>query len=82
MQANMHQAKTQLSRLTELALAGEDVIIAKAGKPLVKLVPVEAVKTDRVPGTLRGKVKLPPDEVWFERDEEIERLFYDGPLEP
>lgn len=41
-QVNMHQAKSQLSQLAEQACRGEEVIIAKAGKPLVKLVPYTA----------------------------------------
>ena len=39
--ANMHQAKTQLSKLIQQAEAGEDVVISRAGKPVVRLVPVE-----------------------------------------
>jgi prevent-host-death family protein len=40
--ANIHDAKSQLSKLIELALEGEEVIIAKAGKPVIKLVPIRA----------------------------------------
>lgn len=70
---NMHQAKTSLSRLVERALAGEDIIIARNGKPLVKLVPVPKAREPRVPGRLKGKVWMAPD---FEfTDEEIEELF-------
>jgi prevent-host-death family protein len=38
--ANIHQAKSQFSKLVELALHGEEVIVAKAGKPVIKLVPI------------------------------------------
>ena len=70
---NMHQAKTSLSRLVERALAGEDVIIARNGVPLVKLVPVEKPRQPRVPGRLKGQVWMAPD---FEfTDAEIEELF-------
>ena len=70
---NMHQAKTSLSRLVERALAGEEVIIARNGKPLVRLVPVEKERQPRVPGRLKGKVWMAPD---FEfTDAEIEELF-------
>lgn len=44
MTLNLYEAKTQLSQLVEKAAAGEEVIIAKAGKPMVKMVPVEAEK--------------------------------------
>lgn len=44
----MHEAKTQLSRLVERAVHGEDVVITRRGKPAVRLVPVDANVTDRV----------------------------------
>ena len=70
---NMHQAKTSLSRLVERALAGEEVIIARNGEPLVKLVPVPKARQPRVPGRLKGKVWMAPD---FEfTDAEIAELF-------
>ncbi len=58
---NMHQAKSTLSRLVERALAGEDVIIARNGEPLVRLVPVPKLRKLRVPGRLKGKVWMAPD---------------------
>jgi prevent-host-death family protein len=70
---NMHQAKSSLSRLVERALAGEEVVIARNGEPLVKLVPVPKQRKPRVPGRLKGKVWMAPD---FEfTDAEIEELF-------
>jgi prevent-host-death family protein len=50
---NLYDAKAQLSRLIDLATAGEDVVIARAGKPLVRLVPVDAARP-RQPGLLKG----------------------------
>jgi prevent-host-death family protein len=74
---NMHQAKTSLSRLVERALAGEEVVIARNGEPLVRLVPVVKERRPRVPGRLKGKIWIGPD---FEfTDEEITELF-EGPL--
>ncbi len=58
---NMHQAKTTLSRLVERALAGEDVIIGRNGKPLVRLVPVPKKAEPRVPGRLKGQIWISPD---------------------
>jgi len=59
---NIHEAKTHLSRLVERAVAGEEVIIAKAGKPVVRLVPYEqAPPPERKPGCWRGKVKIKKD---------------------
>ncbi|WP_172657282.1 type II toxin-antitoxin system Phd/YefM family antitoxin [Myxosarcina sp. GI1] len=48
--ANIHEAKTQLSKLIESALAGEEIIIAKSGKPLVKLIPYQEEPKPRIPG--------------------------------
>ncbi len=52
---NMHEAKTHLSRLVEAVLAGEEIILARAGKPVVKLVPVEAA-SERPLGFLKGRL--------------------------
>ncbi|NJD09957.1 MAG: type II toxin-antitoxin system Phd/YefM family antitoxin [Gemmatimonadetes bacterium] len=56
---NVHQAKTELSRLLEAAERGEDVIIARAGVPVARLVPVRA--DERVPGRLAGLIRLRDD---------------------
>jgi len=77
---NLHFAKTHLSRLVEEAVAGDEVVIAKAGKPLVRLVPVGAPVAQRVLGALAGRVTERAD-AW-EQDGEIESLFYDAPVEP
>ena len=58
---NVHQAKTQLSRLIEQAEAGEDVVIARAGKPAVRLVAYTEPATKRTPGLWRGQVKMSDD---------------------
>jgi prevent-host-death family protein len=56
---NVHRAKTELSRLLEAVEAGEDVIIARAGVPVARLVPVRT--DERVPGRLAGVVRLRED---------------------
>jgi len=61
MVVNVHEAKTTLSRLLERAHAGEEVIIAKAGKPYARLCPL-AMPEPRTPGMLKGKL----DEIFFE----------------
>lgn len=58
-QVNVHEAKTHLSRLLESVARGEEVIIAKSGKPVAKLVAVGAV--ERRPGSLKGKIRIEPD---------------------
>lgn len=74
---NMHQAKSSLSRLVARALAGEDIVIARNGEPLVRLVPVPKERKQRVPGRGKGTISIGPD---FEfTDEEITELF-EAPL--
>ena len=55
----VHAAKTHLSRLIEQALRGEEVIIARGDKPVVRLVPVDAPRPKRIPGTLKGLIEVP-----------------------
>ena len=73
---NIHEAKTNLSRLVAEAAQGEPFVIAKAGKPLVKVVPFDAPSQGKMRriGFLRGRIKVPSD---FDRmgKKEIERLF-------
>lgn len=71
---NIHQAKTQLSKLIEKALVGEDVIIAKAGKPVAKLTAYREPLKPRKLGLWKGKVWIAPD--FDEESEEINKLFY------
>ncbi|MGH7673487.1 MAG: type II toxin-antitoxin system Phd/YefM family antitoxin [Gemmatimonadales bacterium] len=63
---NVHEAKTHLSRLLERVAAGEEVVIAKAGVPVARLVPAHPLTEPRPLGTERGRVFVPDD--------------FDGPL--
>ena len=58
---NVHEAKTHLSRLLEQALAGDDVIIMRSGRHLVRLVPVEMAPKRRVVGSAKGEFTVPDD---------------------
>ncbi len=58
---NMHDAKTQLSRLAERAANGEEIVIARAGRPLAKLVPLDAPRKPRRLGLWKGKVWMSKD---------------------
>ena len=58
---NIHQAKTQLSRLVERVSAGEEIIIARAGKPVARLAPLEQTAKPRTPGLLKGKIWISKD---------------------
>lgn len=77
---NIHEAKTHLSRLVEQAAKGESFVIAKAGKPLVKVVALNAPEAAQVKrlGFMMGQISVPDD---FDRmgSAEIEQLFGDGP---
>ncbi len=70
---NIHDAKSQLSRLIELAYDGEEVIICKAGKPKVQLIRYSQPTGHRQPGAWRGKVIISPD--FDESSPEIEAAF-------
>jgi prevent-host-death family protein len=59
--ANIHQAKTQLSKLIEQVIQGEEVVICKAGKPVAKLVQYEQNRERRRGGQWRGNVKIAAD---------------------
>ncbi len=61
MAVNIHEAKTHLSRLVERVLAGEEIVIARAGKPVAKLVPVEKRTARRTPGSARGRIQMSDD---------------------
>ncbi len=61
MKIGIHEAKTRLSKLIPAVLSGEEVIITKSGKPLVKLVPVQGKGSDRPLGIYANKVKFPGD---------------------
>ncbi len=72
---NVHEAKTHLSRLLEEAVAGEDIVIAKAGKPKVRLVPVEE-PPNRELGFMKG-ISL-PDSFFFDPLPEEELELWEG----
>ena len=58
---NIHEAKTQFSKLVDAAMRGEETLIAKAGKPAAKLVSIAAPKTERKFGVLKGKIRISKD---------------------
>ena len=58
---NLHAAKTHLSRLVDEAAKGEEIVIAKAGRPVVRLVPVAAKSRRRGFGSMKGKIQISED---------------------
>ena len=80
---NIHEAKTHLSRLVERVAAGEEIIIAKAGRPAARLVPIEGARRPVKIGGLKARSPVPDDfNTMFEK--EIEGLFSgaDSPAGP
>ena len=58
---NIHEAKTNFSKLIDAVGQGEEIVIAKAGKPAARLVPVQTQKPVRKPGALKGKIHVADD---------------------
>lgn len=80
-QVNIHEAKTSLSKLIEAVKRGEEVVIARAGKPEVRLVPAAgAGKPGREFGFLKGQIVYAPD--YDQADAEIERDFEQSRIFP
>lgn len=75
---NIHEAKTNLSKVIKEVEAGKEVIIARAGKPVVKLVLHKEKLKPRKLGLWKGKVWVSPD--FDDEDEEINKLFYEGDI--
>jgi prevent-host-death family protein len=61
LQVNIHDAKTHFSKLLEQVGTGKEVIIAKAGKPVARLVPITKQPDKRTPGSAKGKITVAPD---------------------
>jgi prevent-host-death family protein len=72
-QVNIHEAKTHLSRLVERVEAGEEIVIARAGRPVARLVPHRPRVQERRPGLWKGRVRILPG--FDEADEDIIREF-------
>jgi prevent-host-death family protein len=79
-QVNVYEAKTQLSKLLEQVEAGDEIVIARNGRPIARLIPLQRSRPHRVPGGWKGKVWIAPD--FDEPDPELEELFYNGPIVP
>ena len=60
-QVNIYEAKSNFSKLINQVIAGEEVIVAKSGKPVAKLVPFEKPSQNRKPGSAKGKLILSDD---------------------
>ncbi len=58
---NLYEAKTNLSQLVDRAAGGEEIVIAKSGRPMARLVPLETHTAPRVPGSLRGQISIGSD---------------------
>jgi prevent-host-death family protein len=79
-QVNVYEAKTHLSRLLERVEAGEEIIIARNGRPIARLVPTQRQRSPRVPGAWGGKGWIADD--FNDPDEELIDLVENGPVFP
>jgi prevent-host-death family protein len=75
-QVNMHEAKTHLSELVEKVEAGEEVVIARAGRPIARLVPFQPKRAPRQLGLCRGQIRIAAD--FDELPSDIQRAFEGG----
>jgi prevent-host-death family protein len=78
MEVNIHEAKTHLSRLLQRVAEGEEITIARAGKPVAKLIPAGPEHKSRPMGIDEGKIWIAED--FDAPDPALEALFYDAPL--
>ena len=78
---NIHEAKTHLSRFVEQAAAGEEIIIAKAGKPIAKLVSLQSMPSCRNLGMFKGQLNV-PDDFDAPLSDEVIALFENSSIEP
>ena len=58
---NVHEAKTHLSKLLQRVITGDEIIIAKSGQPVARLVPFEPKSAQRLPGSAQGEIWIAPD---------------------
>ncbi|MGH3806553.1 MAG: type II toxin-antitoxin system Phd/YefM family antitoxin [Pseudonocardiaceae bacterium] len=79
-QVNVYEAKTQLSKLLEQVEAGDEIVIARNGRPVARLVPLQRTAAPRQLGSLRGKIWMEPD--FDEPDQELIDLMEYGPIFP
>lgn len=80
MQVDMHEAKSQLAKLARLAWEGEEIIIAKAGEPYLRLEPYRPPRGRRTLGTLSGQIRIAPD--FDETPQGVIDAFHDSTLLP
>ena len=80
MKVNMHEAKSQLSRLGRLAWEGEEIVIARAGEPWLRLEPYRERRDRRKLGVLKGQIRIATD--FDETPQEVIDSFYESNLFP
>ena len=80
MKVNMHEAKSQLSRLGRLAWEGEEIVIARAGEPWLRLEPYRERRDKRKLGVLKGQIRIAPG--FDETPQEVIDSFYESNLFP
>jgi prevent-host-death family protein len=79
-QVNVYEAKSQFSKLLEQVEGGDEIVIARNGKPVARLVPLQRTAAPRELGSMRGKIWMAPD--FDEPDEELIDLMENGAIFP
>ncbi|RMD67683.1 MAG: type II toxin-antitoxin system Phd/YefM family antitoxin [Gammaproteobacteria bacterium] len=79
-QVNIHEAKTHLSKLLEAVEQGEEIIIARSGKPVARLCPARKWHTLRQPGNMKGKIRIAAD--FDQTPEDVVEAYYENELFP
>jgi prevent-host-death family protein len=77
---NLHAAKTHLSRLVDRAASGEEIVIARAGKPVARLCALAPAAARRRPGLLKGRIQIAKD--FDDLPDALLRAFHEGAIEP
>ena len=78
---NIYAAKTHLSRLVDRARDGDEIVIARHGRPVARLVAIEDDQPERKPGLLKGQIEI-ADDFDAPLPDEILKAFYSSPIEP
>ena len=79
---NIHEAKTQFSKLVRRAEEGEEIVVRRGANPVARIAPLKKKSGVRGFGSMKGEIKLPSDEEWKKMDKEIEKMFEESEILP
>jgi antitoxin (DNA-binding transcriptional repressor) of toxin-antitoxin stability system len=79
---NIHQAKTQFSKLVRLAEAGEEIVVRRGSEPVARIAPLQRKGGVRGFGSMKDEISLPSDNEWRQMDKEITQMFEESEIFP